>query len=127
MAWYKHPDFGILVLRYGLGFVFLWFGFSQLHNPAAWTGFLPDVITRIGISGVPFVLFNGLFEVCLAFLLLVGAYTRLSAMLLGVHLIGIAFSVGMTAVGIRDVGLALATLALATFPTPFWAFDTTHP
>lgn len=101
------------LLRYGMAIVFLWFGFSQLHNPSQWTAFLPSWVSIMPISENHFVLLNGLFEVIAATLLLIGAYVRISAFLLGFHLMGIALSIGITSTGVRDFGLAIASFALA--------------
>lgn len=116
-------NMGILVLRYGLAIVFLWFGFSQLHNPFQWTTFLPDWVSLLPISQTNFVMFNGLFEVVGAFLLLVGAYTRIVALLLGLHLLAIATSIGITSTGVRDFGLAIASLALAGVGAGLFSID----
>jgi hypothetical protein len=43
---------------------------------------------------------------------LLGIYTRISALFLGLHLFGIAFSLGINAVRIRDFGLAVATISV---------------
>lgn len=102
-----------LLLRYGMATVFLWFGFSQLQNPVPWTTFLPSWVSMMPISESNFVMLNGLFEVVAATLLLIGAYVRVSAFLLGLHLLGIALSIGITSTGVRDFGLTIASFALA--------------
>lgn len=100
------------LLRYAIGAVFFWFGFSQMLDAASWTGFLPGWVSSLPISQTTFVLFNGIFEVVFALLLVVGVYTRWAALLLSLHLFGIAFSLGYNDVAIRDLGLALATLTI---------------
>lgn len=102
-----------LLLRYGMATVFLWFGFSQLHNPSSWTAFLPSWVSMIPISENNFVQLNGLFEVVAATLLLIGGYVRIAAFLLALHLLGIALSIGITSTGVRDFGLTIASFALA--------------
>ena len=101
------------VLRIGLAFVFIWFGVMQLQAPAHWTSFLPSFLKSMPISGVTFVLLNGVFEIVAGILIAIGAWTRITALLLALHLFGIAGTIGLTAVGVRDIGLSVATLALA--------------
>ena len=97
-----------VVLRFGLAIVFLWFGFSQLKNPEPWTGLLPGFLN----SNVSFIYLNGIFEIIFASLLLLGLFTRVASFILGLHLIGIIFSLGYGAVVVRDVGLAIATFSM---------------
>lgn len=116
--------FAPVLLRYGLGFVFLWFSFSQFQDPLRWTGFLPDFVKGLGIAPVHFVQLNALVELVGGILLLLGAFTELTAFILALHMFGISFSIGMTAVGVRDIGLSVATLALAFFGAGRFAIDT---
>ena len=105
-------DLATVILRLSLALVFLYFGISQLNDPGAWSGFVPDFFKVSGISGNNVVLLNGFVEIVLGGFLLIGLYVRISALLLSLHLFGIAFSIGFNPLGIRDFGLAFATLAL---------------
>jgi uncharacterized membrane protein YphA (DoxX/SURF4 family) len=102
---------GVTMLRLGLAFVFLWFGFSQLSNSAMWTSFVPDWATSIMDAGT-LVLLNGVFEVVAGAMLAFGLLTRYVALLLGIHLFVIGGSMGFSAIGVRDIGLSIATLTL---------------
>ncbi len=119
----KNPNAAFLVLRLGLAFVFLWFSFSQFHNPMQWTGFLPHIVKALPMPGVTFVRINALFELCSAVLLVFGIWTRPVALLLGLHLLGIAATLGMNAVGVRDIGLAVASLTLAIGGAGMYSLD----
>ena len=102
-----------LVLRIGIAVVFLWFGFSQLKNPASWTRMVPDYINLIiPLSKPSLIYLNGLFEIILATLLLLGIYPRIVSLLLGLHLFHITTIVGYGAVGARDFALTIATFAV---------------
>jgi len=104
---------GITLLRIALAFVFLWFGFSQLSDTSMWTAFVPQwAINITGLSAGLLVLINGLLEIIAGSLLAFGIFTRIIAILLGIHLFMIALSVGFTAIGVRDIGLSLATITL---------------
>lgn len=94
--------------------VFVWFGTSQLTNPAAWTSLVPSWATTLsGMDAATIVRLNGLMEILLGAHLAVGVYVRWVALALSVHLFVITTSLGNTAIGARDFGLAIATFALA--------------
>jgi uncharacterized membrane protein YphA (DoxX/SURF4 family) len=105
---------GIFTLQYGLALVFLWFGFSQLTNPADWTSFVPVSIARLSPLPVTvIVLLNGLLEVVCGILLLFNVAVRWAALLMALHLAGITISLGYNSVAVRDFGLMMATFSLA--------------
>ena len=99
-----------LVLRIGIAVVFLWFGFSQLKNPSSWTGMVPSYVQFI--NPILLIIINGIFEIILAALLLLGLFTRIAALLLTVHLFHITTIVGYGAIGARDLALTIATLSI---------------
>ena len=101
------------LLRTGIAVVFLWFGFSQLKNPANWTRMMPSFFTEFfNMSAESLIYMNGTFEVVLATLLLLGLWTRVVSLFLGLHLLHITSIVGYGAVGARDLALALVTLSI---------------
>jgi len=121
-----NPAAAFLVLRLGLAFVFIWFGISQLANPADWTSFLPEWAASLPFSAEAFVQMNAWFEIVFAALLVLGLWTRLAALLLGLHLVGIALAIGYNSVAIRDIGLAAACFALALGGAGRFAIDARH-
>jgi|TARA_B100001971_G_C17965513_1_gene419644 uncharacterized membrane protein YphA (DoxX/SURF4 family) len=100
------------VLRIGLALVVLWFGLNQIFDSASWMGYLPGFVFNLPISAELFVLLNGIAEVVLGGLLLVGLFTRLASGLLFLHLFGISVSLGYNDVMIRDLGLSIAMLSV---------------
>ena len=101
------------ITRYGMSLVFLWFGFTQVMGPESWTSLIPEFITNIThLSALTFVYLNGGMEIVLGILLIIGIYTRISALILALHLLFITIDVGYNAIGIRDFGLTLATLSI---------------
>lgn len=109
----KFKKYSPALLRTGIAIVFLWFGFSQLKNATAWTRMMPEYIQSIlPFSTNTLIHLNGAFEIVFATLLLLGLYTRLSSLLLGLHLLHIVTIVGYGAVGMRDFALALATFSI---------------
>lgn len=101
-----------IIVRYASVALFLWFGVAQLTDPIMWSGFLPEWTGSFPMSGATLVQLNGLFEIVLALALGVGVFTRVVATLLGIHLLGIAMTVG-GAIGVRDAVLAVMTTSLA--------------
>lgn len=104
---------GFLVLRIGLALIFIWFGYQQLSHADMWTSYVPAWASGSFLDAHQLVLMNGLFEIVAAVLLIFGVFVRTVALLLALHLVGIALSIGLNPVGVRDLGLAFATTALA--------------
>lgn len=102
-------------LRIALSLVFFHFGANQLINPLEWIGFIPDFVTNIGIDAVTMVVANGILEIVLGLFMITGLFTRLSSLILGIHLSVIVVSlvaVGAGHLAARDFGLALATIVI---------------
>jgi len=104
-------EYGPAILRIAMALVFLWFAINQFIAPNDWTGYLPGFLASTA-NPVIFVYANAVFELIFAGLLIAGVFTRLAALLLGLHLIGISVAPGYNAIAIRDYGLALATLSI---------------
>lgn len=102
-----------LVLRTGIALVLLWFGFSQLKSPGSWTRMMPAYIQGLtSLSPTTLVYMNGVLEIVLATLLLLGLFTRVASFLITLHLIQITTIVGYGAVGARDLALAFAAASI---------------
>lgn len=113
---------GIVLLRLGIGVVFLWFGVAQIRTPDFGAAYLPEVVYTIGAAiGVAdfdriFVMVHGLFEIALASALIVGFFVRLAALLLAAQLVLIVIAVytlSGPALAVRDFGVLIATLVVA--------------
>lgn len=108
----RFERFAIPVLCIGLGLVFLYFGFQQVYSPDAWAGFIPSFLSQGVMTVNNWVMLNGVLELTLGIFLIIGLYTRFSALILSVHLFFIALSIGFTPIGVRDFGLAVATFVI---------------
>ncbi|MBP9668821.1 MAG: DoxX family membrane protein [Candidatus Pacebacteria bacterium] len=105
---------GLLIIRVGLSGVLLWFGSQQLLSPQDWVGYIPsEVLTLTPVGAQTWVLLNGSAEIALGTLIFLGVFVHFAALVMGLHLALIAYSLGYTAVGVRDWGLAFALLGLA--------------
>ncbi|MES2223562.1 MAG: DoxX family protein [Patescibacteria group bacterium] len=101
------------VLRIGMSLVILWFSTEQFLHTADWTAYVPDsAVSMSGLSAVTLVYFNASFELVFGIMLLFGILTRVSALLLSLHLFDIMFVVGYGEIGVRDFGLAVATFVV---------------
>ena len=107
----KIKEYGSSLLRIGMALVFLWFGLNQLFDPGSWVGWVPGWIHPI-VHPAIVVFVNGIVEVILGTMLLLGFFTRTVSLILGLHLLGISFGIGYSATMIRDLGLAIATLSI---------------
>jgi len=108
----KREELAKPVLRIALALVFLYFGFSQVINPDAWVGFVPENLVPANLTANNLVMANAILELCLGIFMIIGLYTRFSSIILAIHLIGIASSLGFTPLGVRDFGLCVATLVV---------------
>lgn len=116
-------DLSTKLLRFSWAAMFLWFGFNQLLNPAAWVIFLPTWTGYFPIPGGMLVQLNGWLEIVSAVALIIGVWVKPIAIFLGLHLTGIAISVG-GATGVRDAVLAVMGFALAAAPADEWSLET---
>jgi uncharacterized membrane protein YphA (DoxX/SURF4 family) len=110
-------------LRISMSLVILWFGVQQIIDPTSWLGFLPAWTASLPISQIHFIYFNGTFEIIFGIFLLIGFYTRIVALVLALHLLDIAYTVGYNAIGIRDLGLALSTMTIFLYGADGLTFD----
>ncbi len=114
------------VLRIGMALVFYWFGIMQIINPQMFAYYVPDfVVNLVGISAQNLSFFNGISEIILATFLVFGLFTRITSILLAVHMGSITLSVGFIATGVRDFGLTIALISLALLKDQLWALDST--
>lgn len=123
MSSFDPRAFAPVVLRLSLAAVVLWFGFSQLADPHAWTDVVPSWATPFGIDPTAVVYLNGFFETAAGFMLGVGAYVRLVAFLLSLHLFVIAAGFGVTPIGVRDFGLACCLFSVSLFGEDAYSFS----
>ena len=111
----KYKIYAPRIIRIGLAIVFLWFSINQIIAPNDWISYLPSWTNNLGITQTTFVLMNAIFELIFGTLLLLGVGTRIVALLLGLHLLGITMSVGYNEIGVRDFGLTIATIGIGIY------------
>lgn len=106
------PKAAAVLLRTGLGLVFLYAAISTFLQPLLWEGYFPAALLHLAPAHL--VLYGmATYELCLALALLAGIRLRLVALLCVLTLGGIvATNLGQLIVTFRDVGLLFAALAL---------------
>jgi uncharacterized membrane protein YphA (DoxX/SURF4 family) len=112
-----------VVIRVGVALVVLWFGWSQVTNPAQWLGVLPEWTKSLPVGQINLIYLNGWTELFLGLLLLVGFYTRFVALIVALHLLNITITVGYNAIGVRDFGLTLAAVSIFLKGHDMWSVD----
>ena len=112
-----------IFLRISLSALFLWFGYTSIFNYQKFLGYVPSFAYQIPLSLREILFINGIFEIALGIFLLVGFYTRISALLLSLHTLAIAYSLGYNDVAIRDVAIALATFSVFIRGDDEWCLD----
>lgn len=113
---YGRYGLSYLVLRLGLGLVFLWIGIDILRHPDLWLGFVPESLP-FGIPRAVALQMNGFLDILLGILLMVRILPKTAAALAVLHLVGILVTQGINAILIRDVGLLGGALALLLWPS----------
>ena len=119
------------LVRISVSLVFLWFGINQFLAPEKFYGYLPSwAVNYIGMHMAYvsqniriLILINGLLEIILGFLLLLGVFTRVSALILSMHLFAIMLSLGYNDVAVRDFGLSMAAFSVFLNGHDFFCHD----
>ncbi|MBS3071676.1 DoxX family membrane protein [Candidatus Pacearchaeota archaeon] len=118
----RTKDYAPIAVRYGVGIVFFLFGLSQLTRPEAWIAYFPTDLP-FGLVVNQAIMFNGIFDLILGALLLLGLFTRLFAALAALHLIGVMSVLGYNDIAIRDFGLFLGSLSILFNGADKWSLD----
>lgn len=106
------PAAAAVLLRTGLGLVFLYAAISTFLQPLLWEGYLPAILLHIAPGHVVLYIL-AMYELCLALLLFTGAYLKVVSLLCVLTLGGIlATNLNQLTVTFRDAGLLFAALAL---------------
>jgi putative oxidoreductase len=99
-------------IRAGIAGVFLWFGVSQLLDPAGWTSWVPLWMDALPIATETLILIHGAFETLFGLALLTGFQTRIAAAGLFASLLFTTIHLNYGPTMIRDLGLLIVTIAL---------------
>ncbi len=106
----RYRKYAPILVRLGIGSVFLLLGIDQLMNPEAWVAWMPSWISWT--TPEQFFFMNGIFNSIIGFSLIIGFLTRIAALFAVLHLVGVLASLGYNDIAIRDFGLLLAALSV---------------
>ncbi|HEY4523882.1 MAG TPA: DoxX family membrane protein [Candidatus Paceibacterota bacterium] len=101
----------ILILRIGLGLVFLYAGTAAMQDPTSWIGFVPQFVQTV-IPRETFLFFHSVFQIGLGAGLIIGAWIPILSILAFLSMFSILTLFGIDEVTFRDFGLACMALAL---------------
>lgn len=99
----------LLLLRLGLGGVFLVFGIDKFFHPAIWGAYIPQWFP---VHAAYFIYILGAFEAIIGICVLIGFKTRVIAGIAAVMLLGIIGSLGYSEITVRDAGLLMTAIAV---------------
>jgi len=109
----ENQKYSTAIIRVGLALVLLWFGIDEIANPKNWFGFIPSWLTTSPTFNIEnLIILNGILEIIVGVLLLIGFYTRIVAFIAALHLLFITIIVGYNEIGVRDFGLTLMAVSL---------------
>ncbi len=109
-------DLGIVILRFAVGSVFLWFGLHKILHPIAWYARLPEFLSDLLPAPWSWVIVAaGLLEAAVGVLLVSGKYVREAAAGAFFFLLAFFLPIGADDLTVRDAGLMGACLALFTY------------
>ncbi len=110
-----NSNYSSIILRVGIAFVFIWFGYESFSNPSAFSRLVP-AFTESLASAETLVKIHGVVEMILGLLLLIGIKVRIVSSILFLILCSTIILLPYGPNMIRDVGLAAALLSMAVKP-----------
>ena len=102
-----------LILRLGIGIVFLFFGVDKFIHPEVWINWVsPRLLYYFPFPQEVFIYLDGGLEAIIGVMLILGFYTRIFALIASLLIVGILATVGITDVTLRDVAILAGALSL---------------
>ena len=102
-----------LILRLGIGIVFLFFGVDKFIHPEVWINWVsPRLLYYFPFPQEVFIYLDGGLESVIGVMLILGFYTRIFALIASLLIVGILATVGVTDVTVRDIAILAGALSL---------------
>ncbi len=113
-----------ILLRFGVGIVFLIFGIDKFIHVNSWLAYIPSWAGKvIPIDLTVFMYTQGVLETLLGLFLIIGFWSRTVSFPCALHLLGIIAVLGYNEITVRDFGLFMASLALSLREQTKWSVD----
>jgi len=109
----------LLLLRLGLGGVFLVFGIDKFFHPAMWSAYIPQWFPQVSY----FIYIIGIVEAIIGICVLIGFKTRVTSGIAAVMLLGIIGSLGYSEITVRDAGLLMTAIAIVLLGAGEFSLD----
>ena len=99
------------IMRIFLAFVFLWFGVSEVMDPANWVSYMPAVVSGLGAEGSLLVQIHGALLVIVSFCLIFKLFLRYTAFIAVLIMLQITFGLLLSSkfeineIIVRDIGV----------------------
>ena len=122
----SRPAIASLLLRLGIGVAFVGFGVWKFVEPIVWMGYIPPWMSPlIPMTMGTFIVVLGTTECILGALLILGAWTRIVAALVAIHLLAVIIAIGLNEIALRDAVILLSALALSALGSADcpWSMD----
>ena len=107
------------IISYGLGFVVLWFGISEILNPDSWLSYAPTFLGD-GKLALSLVVAHGIVLTVAGLSIVLNFYRRIGAIVLTLVLLEILVNLliesGLGEIAVRDIGLLTMAISLAIQP-----------
>ncbi len=101
----------VLLLRIGLGLVFIYAGSHAIAEPGALTGFVPSWLGHM-INPITLIYIHGAFELALGLGIIIGFFLPILSFLSFLDFLAIIIFFGVDDITFRDFGLLMSALAL---------------
>ncbi len=108
----KTEKHSAMILRIGISSVILWFALTLLQNPSQLIQSIPLYTSIIPLQPIILIYLYAFFLITFSVFLMLGIFTRVSALFLGLNMLHVSFVVGYSATGIRDIAIAIAILSV---------------
>lgn len=109
-------DLSVIILRFAVGSIFLWFGLHKITHPVAWLARLPDWLGGLLPSPMTWaIVLAGLVEMTVGLFLVSGRYVREAAAAGFLFLLAFFLPIGADDLTVRDAGLMGICLALFVY------------
>jgi uncharacterized membrane protein YphA (DoxX/SURF4 family) len=109
----------LVLLRLGLGGVFLVFGIDKFFHPAIWSAYIPQWFPHIPY----FIYIIGAIEAIIGLCVLIGFKTRVTSGIAAVMLFGIIGSLGYSEITVRDAGLLMTAISIVLLGAGEFSLD----